>query len=154
MLALFPAILAAGALVACAPATASSTTLTAADVSEPAAPSARESAPAEEPAAEAAPSPLPSPGGERICVATDPFGVTTELFLEWTGEEGKGTLRRRTPSGMVTELPVRAERAGGLVVADGPGPVDLVSHAATVRSIEGKPYMRLGDYNQPWSLCE
>jgi hypothetical protein len=143
----------AASLFACAaPQTGSTTTTTAADVSEPAPREAasREAA-GEEREERAALEALP---GRLECRATDAYGVTTELFLEWTGESAKGTLRRLTPSGMVSVRPVRAERHEGAIIADHPNEKDLTVHAAVVGERDGKRLMRAGDADQAWSICE
>jgi hypothetical protein len=94
------------------------------------------------------------PVGQLVCKTKTQSDGTSELFLTWDGDSGKGVLRRSAPSGMVYLLPVRAERASGTIVADDPAETDLVVHAALVREANGKQLMRLGDGSGTWSACE
>jgi hypothetical protein len=125
-------------------ATPAPTTVTAAD--HPAA-----SAP---PPAEVAAAPAPHQAealpGELVCKITDAMGVQTELFVDGA----KAELRRIAPSGTSEVKALTAGRHGGMIIADKPGETDLVVHAATVRDQNGKRYMRLGDWNEPWTACE
>jgi hypothetical protein len=137
------ALASAGPLVACASPNAGSTTLTAADV----------------PASQAEPAPSPAnapepPVGQLVCRTKSPEIGTAELFLEWKGTGAKGTLRRVAPSGNVTVQNVRAERHKGAIIADETTSSDLAVHAATVRQHQGKQRIRLGDWKQPWTVCE
>lgn len=140
--------LAASALAACAEARPAPTTVTAADVkaSEPVA----EATPA---AKEAEPAPAP-PSESAVCRTKRPGGGTTELVLEWSGDEAKGFLRTTGASGNVTIQKVRAQKHKGMIVADDPNAADLVDHAALVRAQDGKQYMLLSDHEQIWSVCE
>jgi hypothetical protein len=78
-------------------------------------------------------------------------GASTELFLEWKGDEASGVLRETAPSGMVHQKKVRAERHRGLVVADDINEKDLVVHAAVVAERNGKKVMKVED---AWSSCQ
>ena len=55
---------------------------------------------------------------------------------------------------MVSDQKLNAERYKGLVIADVPGEIDLVRHAAVVGDVSGKRHMRAGDVSQSWSACE
>lgn len=146
------AALAAVAFVACAsPRASSTTTMTAADLAEPA---AREAPGEPGEAAAAAPAAEEAPPGRLECRATDEFGVTHELHLDWSGATAKGVLRRTTPSGMTSERPVRAERYKGAILADEPNEKDLMRHAAIVGETNGKRMMRVGGEGARWSACE
>jgi hypothetical protein len=143
--------LAGGGLVACAPPLAASTTLTSADVARPAA----AGIPATRDDAEASTDPE-RPPGEMACRMKRASG-TTELFLDWDGGAvAKGVLRTVTPSGMVHRQRVRAERYQGMIFADDPSDTDwdLVCHTAVIAQRDGKPWMRIGEGDQPWSACE
>ena len=131
--------LSAGAFACASPAPAP-TTLTAADV-----PRVEEKAAAQE---------VQKPAGQLACRSTNAVDGTSELYLEWQGDAAKGTLRRTAPSGSITEQPVKAERYKDMIIADEPGSNDLVEHAATVRTHEGKPYIRFGGYKGGWLKCE
>ncbi len=133
-----------GSLIACAPAT-STTTTTAADVPT------RE---AEEARASRAPIGGVAPEGQLACRAHNLFDGDVELYLDWKGTEAHGQLLREAPSGMVTTTNVRAERHKGMVIADDTLSQDLVVHAATLREKNGKTYIRLGDARAPWTACE
>ena len=78
------------------------------------------------------------------------MGVTTELFLDGS----KAQLRRVAPSGVTEVKVLTATRDSGMLIADTPGEMDLVVHAAAVREMNGKKYMRLGGYSEPWTPCE
>ena len=140
--------MAGSAFVGCAP-NAGSTTITAADVASATPPGETQSATA---AGAAAPSELPA--GQLVCRTQSRVEGTSELFLDWTGETATGSLRRVAPSGMVYVQPVRAERAGGMMIVDATCETDLVVHAAIVRQDNGKQLMRVGDGNQSWWACE
>ncbi len=144
---------AASALAACAsPRAASTTTLTAADAPE-SEPAARASGPLPAPAAEA--TSVEAPPGQLACRTKDAFGVTSEVYLEWSGDQAKGVIRSVAPSGMVSERRVRGERAaGGAVVLDDPGQTDLVTHAAVLATHAGKRHVRLADAGDAWSACD
>ncbi|MBX3226251.1 MAG: hypothetical protein KIT84_43310 [Labilithrix sp.] len=90
---------------------------------------------------------------EVACRTKDLTQGTTQLVLEWQGGSAKGTLQRTAPSGNVTTLTVRAERHDGTIIADDIYEKDLVSHAAVVRVVDGKRYMRT-DASAPWLACE
>jgi hypothetical protein len=138
---------AAGSFAACAPPRAATTSLTAAEL--PALDS-REAA-VEAAPSEAARASADRPAGQLACRSKDTFGVVLEVHVDGA----KGTLRRVSPSGMVSERPLTIERGEGVIIGDDPAePSDLVTHAATVRQIKGKPYVRVGDWQQPWSACE
>jgi hypothetical protein len=147
--------IAGGGLFACAPPVAAQATLTSADVAR--APSAAE-IPATREVAEASEGAPDSerPPGERACRMKRASG-TTELFLDWEGGSvAKGVLRTVTPSGMIHLQRVRAERYKGMIFADDPADADwdLVCHTAVIAQRDGKPYMRIGEGDQPWSACE
>jgi hypothetical protein len=128
--------------------------LTAADVPAAApapAPAAEPEAPAPAPADALAA--LPPPPGRRECKATSPFGVTSELFLEWNGTSATGVLRSVAPTGAVTDKAVSAERHDGTVFVDDPNLVDLVTHVAILRSLSGAQHLRFGD-EKTWLRCE
>ena len=95
-----------------------------------------------------------TPAGQLICRVKTTSDGTSELYLTWDGATATGVLRRSVPSGMVYVQRVQAERAGAMIVADVPGESDLVSHAATVRTENGKQYLRLGEGSRAWSACE
>jgi len=140
-------VFAAAALVACgAPARSAQTTVTAAEVSDPPPPPPAEPRQAEP---EAKPE---SPPGELACRTKTDTGESAELWLEWQGNEGKGTVVTVASSGMVYRQRVEAERNEKVIVADDPNVVDLVKHAAMIAKKDGKQYMRVGD--SPWRLCE
>lgn len=95
------------------------------------------------------------PPGQLACKTQSRTDGVTELYLEWTGDEAKGVLRSFTPSGMVHEQRVRAERHGRMIIADDVNSeTDLVVHTATVHTHDGKTYLRVGDGSQPWQTCE
>jgi hypothetical protein len=130
----FGAILLLG--VACAPATTSSTaTTTAADV-----PVEREAANPPKPQA---------PPGRLLCRAK-----TAEGSVELYSEGSDGTLRRVVPNGDVETKSVHLEHVRSMVIADERNSTDLAVHAATIREKNGKQFIRLGDWNQPWAGCE
>lgn len=93
-------------------------------------------------------------GDPPVCRAKSPGGGTTELILEWKGDEAKGVLRTVAPSGNVTEQKVVAQRHKGMIVADDIHAKDLVDHAAIVRTQDGRPYILLSDHEQIWTACE
>jgi hypothetical protein len=111
--------------------------------------------------AEASPAAAASLPGQLACRTKGPSGLT-ELFLDWNGDSAKGTLHSVTPSGMVYDTRVTAERGdNGLVIVDEPGNSDLVCHAAVIVPQNGKKHMRLGGPHgsheastQPWLDCE
>jgi hypothetical protein len=133
----------AGAPPAVAPAT-----LTAAELSAPAAAPETEPTPARDEAT-AAPAP-----GKLVCRTTNRVDGTTELYLDWNGKVASGVLRRTAPSGMVYEQVVRAERYQGTIVVDEPECTDLASHAAMVVEQNGKLHMRVGAPGQAVTACE
>lgn len=147
----FLVLLASCSLVACAAgksAPAANATTTAADL---AAPAAAEAAPTPD----RAEAPSVTSEGELVCRAKDAFGLTSELRVVWAGKQGTGVLRQTAPSGMTSELRIRAEREGELLFADDlRAEPDLLVHAASVTRRDGKGYIRLGDAKQPWSPCE
>jgi hypothetical protein len=89
-----------------------------------------------------------------VCRTQRPLEGTTELYLDWSGDVARGSLRRTSASGNVSELRVEGERHGATVVLDDPTSDDLVVHAATLRTEDGKQRIQLGDWHQPWSACE
>ena len=135
--------LSAGLVVGCSPPLTGATSTTAAAVSTASSPPSPETAEAAE-----------VPAGELACRTTSVTEGTSELYLDWSGEVAKGVLRRVVPSGMVYVLPVRAERYKGAIIADAPAETDLVCHQAVVGQQDGKKYMRVGDRQQPWTLCD
>lgn len=140
-------------LVACAPPRASTTTVNAAAVpsSEAAEPSAASATaePAPQAAKEAPPPALDAPPGQLVCKTTRPLEGTTELYLEWSGGEAKGTLRTIAPSGLVHEQKVQAERYQGRIIVDDLGSTDLAVHAAVV-----KGERILFETATDWAACE
>ncbi len=147
------ALAAALALAACASPRAASTTLTAADARD-AEPAARESAPEAAPAAAPAATAVDAPPGQLVCRTKDAFGVTSEVYLEWSGDGARGVIRSTAPSGMVSERRVHGERTRDSIVLDDPGQTDLVTHAAVLRTQAGKQHVRLADAGDAWSTCD
>lgn len=134
--------------------TASTTTMTAADVDSSKA-SSTEAAPASREAASVAAASsakgeeLP---GQLVCKTSNRDTGTTELRLEWIGSSATGTIRIVAPSGETTVQRVKAERYRGMIVVDEPGQEDLVVHAAMVAPSNGKQAMRVG--SGMFSTCE
>ncbi len=95
---------------------------------------------------------LDTPG--QLACRTSRENGTTELFLDWQGPKARGILRRVAPSGNLTEMTVHAEHYKNMIVADDIWETDLAAHAALVAPHKGKLYMRLGDWSQPWTVCE
>src|SRR5512140_1252996 len=151
-------ILAAASLAGCAETRAAApTALTSADVPaakapEPA-PETQAAPPADEEPSAPAPAALPTPPGRRVCKATSPFGVTSELFLEWSGESASGVLRSVAPTGVVTDKKVAAARHDGTTLVDDAQQMDLVSHIAFLRTLDGALYLRFSD-ETAWLRCE
>ena len=141
-----------GSLVACATPKAGSTSITSADA--PAAEQSSSSAPSEKISEKAAaPAAVDAPEGELVCRTASNDG-TSELYLTWTGNEARGTLRTIAPSGAVTDLKVRAERNNARIIADDVGSTDLVSHAAVVAEQNGKRRIRLEEMGSArWATC-
>ncbi len=133
-------------VVACGTPRAATTTVNAAAVpTEPPA-AVKEAAPAsvdDKPARQ-------NPPGELVCAATRQLSGTTELWLEWSGGEAKGTLRTIAPSGMVHEQKVRAERYEGKVIVDDINSTDLAVHTAVLADKR----ILLGDSNPGWASCD
>lgn len=136
--------------------TASTTTMTAADVqsmksSSEEAPAAREasSSTSASPVAAAKQDELP---GQLVCKTSNRDDGATELRLEWSGSTGTGTIRTIAPSGETTVQRVKAERYRGMIVVDEPGQEDLVKHAAVVAPSNGKQAMRIG--SGMYTTCE
>jgi hypothetical protein len=148
-------IVAAALLAACAETRTAAPTLTSADV--PAAhgptPETLAAPPADEAPPASAPAALPTPPGRRACKATSPFGVKSELFLEWSGETATGVLRSVAPTGVVTDKKVTAARHDGTILVDDALHDDLVSHVAFLRTLDGAPYLRFSD-ETGWLRCE
>jgi hypothetical protein len=139
------------ALVGCASQakTASTTSMTAADVDQDKSATA-ETTPASREAAPAAKAEeLP---GQLACKTSNRDSGTTELRLEWNGNTATGTLRTIAPSGETTTQRIKAERYRGMIVVDEPGQEDLTSHAAIVAPSKGKQAMRVG--SGMYSACE
>lgn len=92
-------------------------------------------------------------GDASVACRTHSNNGTMELSLKWDGSNAKGTLQQTAPSGNVTTTQVKAERADGLIVADDvfASSSDLVSHAAVVKTANGKKYMRT---DSAWLACE
>jgi hypothetical protein len=145
--------LAAGAFVACAPPHTAATTITAAEL-----PALKETPPAAAPIAvpeRAAPTTAAeAPPGQLVCKTKSGVDGTTELFLEWSGAEAKGVLRRVAPSGMAYLTSVRAQRHRSIIIVDEPNELDLMTHAALVTTQGGKQLMQLGGGDHVWSTCE
>ena len=142
----FLALFAVGSLaVACAPSTTEAvgtTTVTSAEITAPAPGGARSELGGE------------TPVGHLVCRAESIHEGKIELYLDWKDSGASGTLRRRAPSGDVSEVKVHAERVKGAIVADDVMSRDLVVHAAMVREHKGRTYVRLGDWKQGWTPCE
>jgi hypothetical protein len=146
-------VVAAILLAACAESRTAAPPLTSAAV--PATPSPETHAP---PASDDSPTApidaaLPTPPGRRACKAKSPFGVTSELFLEWNGETATGLLRSVAPTGVVTDKKVTATRHDGTILVDDAAHDDLVTHMAFVRTLDGAPYLRFAD-ESGWQRCE
>jgi hypothetical protein len=130
--------------------TASTTTMTAADVqstksSFEAAPSSREASSSSSAKAEELP-------GQLVCKTSNRIDGTTELRLEWNGDSAHGTIRTIAPSGETTVEHIKAERHRGMIIVDEPGQEDLVKHAAVVAPSNGKQAMRVG--SGMYATCE
>lgn len=95
-----------------------------------------------------------TPSGHLVCRAESIHEGKIELYLDWKDSSATGTLRRRAPSGEVSETKLHAERVKGAIVADDVASRDLVVHAAMVREHKGKTYVRLGDWKQGWTPCQ
>jgi hypothetical protein len=87
------------------------------------------------------------------CRAHSNASGTLELKLHWDGSSAKGTLEQTAPSGNVTTTPVKAERSDGMIIADNVFSTDLVSHAAVVKTSNGKRYMHTEETSS-WLACE
>lgn len=133
--------------------TASTTTMTAADVettkSSIDAPAPREAPPST--AASSGPT-LEELPGQLVCKTSNRDDGTSELRLEWSGSAATGTIRTIAPSGEVTVQRVKAERYRGMIIVDEPGQEDLVKHAAVVAPSNGKQAMRVG--SGMYATCE
>lgn len=92
-------------------------------------------------------------GSEVVCRTQSLNEGTVELSLHWDGTSAKGTLQRTAPSGNVTTLRLRAERTADSIVADEINEKDLVTHAAVVRTQNGKKYMRT-EASSAWLACQ
>jgi hypothetical protein len=130
--------------------TASTTSMTAADVQSTgsetvAAPAPRESSNASSAKLEELP-------GQLVCKTSNRDLGVQELRLEWNGNEAHGTIRTIAPSGETTVQRVTAEKYRGMIVIDEPGNVDLAVHAAIVAPSNGKQAMRVG--SGMFSTCE
>jgi len=130
--------------VACAPSTTAvgTTTVTSAEMEAPQPGSARSELGTE------------TPAGHLVCRASSLSDGRVEIYLDWKDSGASGTLRRRAPSGEITEQKLHAERIKGAIVADDVLSHDLVVHAAMVREHKGRTYVRLGDWKQGWTPCE
>lgn len=132
--------------------TASTTTMTAADMqstkssTEEAAPASREASP------DVSPAKLEELPGQLVCTTSNRDDGVTELRLEWNGPSATGTIRTVAPSGETTVLRVKAERYRGMIIVDEPGQEDLVKHAAVVAPSNGKQAMRVG--SGMYASCE
>ena len=133
--------------------TASTTSMTAADVQSTksetvAAPAPREASNSSGPSSAT----LEELPGQLVCkTANRDLGVQ-ELRLEWNGTEAHGTIRTIAPSGETTVQRVTAEKYRGMIVIDEPGNVDLAVHAAIVAPSNGKQAMRVG--SGMFATCE
>jgi hypothetical protein len=96
----------------------------------------------------------PAPEGQLVCRSQSRDEGTTELYLQWSGDSAKGTLRRISLSGMVSDTHVQAQRMKNSIIADDINASDLVVHAATVGKHDGKQYIRLGESKQNWTVCQ
>src|SRR4051812_29630167 len=81
-------------------------------------PTTREAAP------EAAPSKTDDLPGQLVCKTSNRDTGTTELRLEWNGNQARGTIRVVAPSGETSTQRIEAERYRGMIVVDDPNNVD------------------------------
>ncbi len=89
-----------------------------------------------------------APAGTLFCSATAD-GNTREVYLDWQGDKGSGTLRTST-NGVVKDEPVKAERSKAKVVlAD---PTKAAPKATIVLKGDAKK-IQVGDGKQPWTSC-
>lgn len=130
--------------------TASTTTMTAADVETTK--SSTEAAPAPREAARTASAKAEDLPGQLVCKTSNRDDGATELRLEWSGNTANGTIRTIAPSGETTVQRVKAERYRGMIVVDEPGQEDLVKHAAVIAPSNGKQAMRVG--SGMYTTCE
>jgi hypothetical protein len=139
-------------LVGCAAKTntASTTSMTAADIQSTK--SETVAAPAPREVSSTSSAKLEELPGQLVCKTSNRDDGTTELRLEWTGNSATGTIRTIAPSGETTVQHVKAERYRGMIVVDEPGQEDLVKHAAVIAPSNGKQAMRVG--SGMYSACE
>jgi hypothetical protein len=88
-----------------------------------------------------------APTGTLFCSATAD-GNTREVYLDWKGDKGSGTLRTTT-SGVVKDEPVKAERTKAKVVL-----ADSAAKAKATIVLKGDAKkIQVGDTKQPWTSC-
>ncbi len=95
----------------------------------------------------------PQPPGQLVCRATAD-GNAHQIFLEWNGDTAKGTLRTSTPSGMVRQEPIRAERYKARIIIDDPNSDDLAVHKATLVDGRKGKQLQMGDHTHGWTQCD
>ena len=134
--------------------TASTTSMTAADVPSSESSSRTEdvAAPASREASNASGATREELPGQLVCKTSNRDLGVQELRLEWNGTEAHGTIRTIAPSGETTVQRVTAEKYRGMIVIDEPGNVDLAVHAAIVAPSNGKQAMRVG--SGMFATCE
>lgn len=94
----------------------------------------------------------PQPSGQLVCRA-NADGNAHQIFLEWNGDTAKGTLRTSTPSGMVRQEPIRAERYKARIIIDDPNSDDLAVHKATLVDGRKGKELQMGDHTHGWTQC-
>lgn len=94
----------------------------------------------------------PAPAGQLVCRA-NADGNAQQIFLEWNGDTAKGTLRTSTPSGMVRQEPIKAERYKARIIIDDPSSDDVAVHKATLVEDRKGKHIQLGDHTRPWTNC-
>jgi len=92
------------------------------------------------------------PTGQLVC-RTTADGNAHQIYLEWNGDTAKGTLRTSTPSGMVRQEPIKAERYKARIVIDDPNSDDVAVHKATLVEDHKGKHIQLGDHTQRWVDC-
>ena len=93
-----------------------------------------------------------APAGQLVCRATAD-GNAHQIFLEWSGDTAKGTLRTSTPSGMVRQEPIKAERYKTRIIIDDPTSDDVAVHKATLVEDRKGKQVQMGDHTHPWTQC-
>jgi hypothetical protein len=93
-----------------------------------------------------------APKGQLVC-RTTADGNAHQIYLEWNGDTAKGTLRTSTPSGMVRQEPIKAERYKARIIIDDPNSDDVAIHKATLVEDRKGKHIQLGDHTQRWIDC-